>query len=256
MIISHKYKFIFIKTSKVAGTSLELFLNNYCASNDILTPFWHPETGHTPRNYRGFFNPFRELTYRRKFARIASRTGTSRTIGDYICRRKFFEPIPAWQVKSRVEPRIWDTYYKFAVERNPWDKILSRYYQSKQIYEEKYGGILSLDGFLEYFEKQLLMPWTTPAWGSPAPYNYPRYVDPLTDQVIVDRIIRYENLNDELSEIFPMLDIPFSGSLDLHAKSSYRTERKPYREVLNNRQRSLIEKIFTKEINLLGYLWE
>jgi hypothetical protein len=35
MIISYKYKFIFIKNRKVAGTAIELFLKNYLGSKDI-----------------------------------------------------------------------------------------------------------------------------------------------------------------------------------------------------------------------------
>jgi len=38
MIISHEHKFIFIKTNKTAGTSIEIALSKYCGSNDIITP--------------------------------------------------------------------------------------------------------------------------------------------------------------------------------------------------------------------------
>ena len=37
MIISHKHKLIFIKPLKVAGTSFELALRNYCGPDDIIT---------------------------------------------------------------------------------------------------------------------------------------------------------------------------------------------------------------------------
>ena len=38
MIISHSRKFIFVKTYKTAGSSLEIALSKYCAKGDILTP--------------------------------------------------------------------------------------------------------------------------------------------------------------------------------------------------------------------------
>ena len=38
MIISHKHKFIFIKTRKVGGTSVEIAMSKYLGSGDIVTP--------------------------------------------------------------------------------------------------------------------------------------------------------------------------------------------------------------------------
>jgi len=44
MIISHKHKFIFIKTRKTAGTSIEIFLSQFCGKNDTLTPIGEGES--------------------------------------------------------------------------------------------------------------------------------------------------------------------------------------------------------------------
>ena len=38
MIISHKHKFIFVKTRKTAGTSLEIGLSEHCGAQDVITP--------------------------------------------------------------------------------------------------------------------------------------------------------------------------------------------------------------------------
>ena len=38
MIVSHKHKFIFLKTKKTAGTSIELALSRLCGPADVITP--------------------------------------------------------------------------------------------------------------------------------------------------------------------------------------------------------------------------
>jgi hypothetical protein len=38
MIVSHEHKFIFLKSKKTAGTSIELALSQLCGPSDILTP--------------------------------------------------------------------------------------------------------------------------------------------------------------------------------------------------------------------------
>ena len=38
MLLSKKYKFIFIKSKKVAGTTVEVLLSNQMCDDDIVTP--------------------------------------------------------------------------------------------------------------------------------------------------------------------------------------------------------------------------
>ena len=38
MIVSHAHKFVFLKTKKTAGTSIELALSTLCGDDDIITP--------------------------------------------------------------------------------------------------------------------------------------------------------------------------------------------------------------------------
>ena len=227
MILSHKYKFIFIKTAKTAGTSIEVFLSRHCSPEDILTPITPAIEGHQPRNYEGFINPIPELLERPGKFFSALRDSI-------ISREKFYRHMPASEVRKRVPAEVWNSYFKFCTERNPWDKVLSHYH----MHAAREGGSLSLD---EYLARGRF------------PINYFRYTDRGGTKIIVDRVLRYEDLMAELGEVFSQLNIPFDGTLGVAAKSEYRTDRGPYRQVFNDEQRRIVEKAFAKEIELHGY---
>jgi hypothetical protein len=203
MIISHKYQFIFIKTMKTAGTSLEFFLGQHCGPNDIVTPFGPsqaPVAPHQPRNHKDFFNH-----------------------------------IAGGDVRKIVGENVWERYFKFCVERNPWDKTLSYWH----MLNARRGGKLSFEDYLSTGDFCL---------------NYPQYTSPLNnEEIIVDRVLRYEQLNEELTHMMTMFDIPFDGTLEIRAKSHYRLDRRPYQEIYTPEQAMLIEKAFDKEIRIFGY---
>jgi hypothetical protein len=230
MILSHKYKFIFIKTAKTAGTSIEVFLSKHCGHQDVVTPIAPPVEEHQPRNYEGFINPIPEVLQRP--GKIFSALKHSIT-----SRQKFYNHMPGREIRNRVSADVWNDYFKFCVERNPWDKVLSHYHMRAA----REGGSLSLD---EYLVRGRF------------PINYFRYTDRSGKKIIVDRILRYENLLAELGEVFSQLNIPFDGTLGIAAKSEYRTDRRPYQQVFNDEQRKVVEKAFAKEIELHGYRFE
>src|SRR5216110_4102191 len=218
MILSHKHKLIFIKTAKTAGTSIEVFLSNHCGPQDIVTPVVPPVEGHQPRNYEGLINPVPEILERPgKLLSALRQTMTTRT--------KFYNHMPAREVKQRVPVHVWNGYFKFCVERNPWDKVLSQY----NMHAAREGGSLSLD---EYLARGRF------------PINYFRYTDRGGTKIIVDRVLRYEDLMAALGEVFSQLNVPFDGTLGVAAKSEYRTDRTPYRQVFNDEQRRIVEKAF------------
>lgn len=230
MIISYKYRYIFIKTYKVAGTSIEKYLSQFGGAHDVFAPIYPKVKGYSPRNYKKFFNPIPELVTHNNILDYL------RTIFDFISRRKFWNHIPACVVKSRISKEIWNDYFKFCVERNPWDKTLSDYYM-KKYRDDKLT-------FEDYIKRGKF------------PINYPLYTDGIYhEKIIVDYVAKYENLNKELSKIFNRLGIPFQDSLEVYAKSRYRKDKRSYQEIFseNSEFRDIVAKAFEKEIKMHEY---
>ena len=97
MIISHKHKFIFIKSRKTAGSSIQLALEKHCGPDDVVCtmgPHTHEELGtYTPRNEKGF-------------------EGHD----------------TASMVRSKVGKEIWQNYFTFVFVRNPFDRAVSQFW--------------------------------------------------------------------------------------------------------------------------------
>ncbi len=200
MIISHKHRFIFVKTLKTAGTSIEVFLSQQCGPKDVVTPILPHVEPHVARNHDGFCNH-----------------------------------MPGAQIRERVSPQMWRNYFKFCVERDPWDKTLSYYHMMRV----RRGGDLSFDQFLAEDD---------------FPLNYRFYTEPDdAGRILVDEVLRYESLTDDLHRVFGLLDVPFDGTLGVNAKSEYRTDRRPPRDVYTPAQAERVQQVFAQEIALHGY---
>jgi len=200
MIISHLHRFIFIKTRKTAGTSIEVFLSSVCGDGDVVTPVIPHVWPHASRNHKGFFNH-----------------------------------MGAPKIRQAVGDDMWNRYFKFCVERNPWDKTLSDFYMQRA----RVNPSLALDRYLE---------------SGKLPRNAVQYYSE-TEGLLVDRVARFERLDSELGEIFSRLGIPFAGSLGVRAKGEYRNDRRHYRDVFTDQQARIVGDIFSDEIALHGYTY-
>ncbi|MGC9453379.1 MAG: sulfotransferase family 2 domain-containing protein [Phycisphaerae bacterium] len=231
MVISHKYRFIFIKTRKTAGTSIESYLSTLCDETDVFAPIKDADPGeHRARNFAGFFNPLPEI--------LASLRRFSRAMRHLRHRNRYYNHMDAYVVRARTPRRIWRSYLKFCVERNPWDKTLSHYHFIATVRKDRFG-VMSLD---EYFQRGFNC------------VNYPKYTEPgEPSRLIVDRVLRYESLNEELAEVFADLGVPFEGRLGVRAKGDLRKDRRPYQEVLTEEQAATIARLHRPEIELMGY---
>ncbi len=252
MLICPERRFIFIKSAKCAGTSIEMFLAPQLGETAVVTPFHHPEAGHGARNFSGVFNPFPELRHLGRDLRGVAGAGSTpklkHTLNDLRWRRRFYEAQPAWQLRARMGAREFDSYFSFAFERNPWEKVLSRVDHLNAL--GSYDFEITIDWLLNRLEGV-----GASTYSQLAPVNFPRYADPTTNRVLVTKICRYELLNDELREVFGNLGIEFGGRLPALAKVGYRTDKRHYRQRLTAEQAERIAVLFDREVMLMDYEW-
>ncbi len=102
MIASHAHRFVFVKTRKTAGTSLEIALSRHCGPSDIVTRI-SPEDERL-RAAAGGVGPQNDDTSPSSYAHMGAR-----------------------RVIRVIGREAWDDYFTFAVERNPFDVVASSY---------------------------------------------------------------------------------------------------------------------------------
>lgn len=225
MIISHKHKFIFIKTEKSAGTSIEAALSCFCGDSDIITPLVPEDeekrksiSGKTANNY---YVPFRKYSLR-NWGKLLIKGSRS----------KFYNHITAREIKQFVDKKVWDTYFKFCFERNPWDKVISWYY-----WRYKTEPRPSITEFIDSGEAAKVS-------------AYPLYT--INDKIVVDKVFLFENMTKELEEISSSLSLPKQLVLP-QTKGEFRQDKRHYRDILKPQDRDAIAKLFGREIELFGY---
>ena len=125
-----------------------------------------------------------------------------------------------------VHPSIRDRNNAFAVIRNPWDRVVSRYFFAKKVIEvekkvsKEYADVSSFEAFLEERHR----------WGNEK-YMWHRAVRgwyPAFDHVSDDSgrvrcdIIRFENLNDDLCKYFNIAEMSKARNVTAINSGTYR----------------------------------
>jgi hypothetical protein len=134
-----------------------------------------------------------------------------------------------------MDPEMWNSYFKFCFERNPYDRAISLYFW-------RHRGLASYANINEYLlevSAQYLSNWDL--------YNESGFLK-------VDFLGRYEHLAEEFREVCRKIGI--DGDLKLPwLKHNVRPGFTPYQELLSNEVRQRIETVCAREIRLLGYQW-
>ena len=240
MIINHKYKFIFFKTRKTGGTSMEVALSKFCHDNDTITSTF------TVNKLGNFKN---------------RNIGSSHMMASDLYKVRFS---PLFEGNN-----FFDSYFKFTIIREPVDLFISHYFWQKSSKSKRYptrsyikNDLLSLnrtkfslpDNINDWI-KQLKE--NTHIIKDVSSLNFDTYS--LNGQPCVDDFITYSKYSgpgskmyEDCSRISKKLNLP-ENIADLFFSNRYKTKSRPKGRVfLSQESLDFIEKVSINERNFSG----
>jgi chondroitin 4-sulfotransferase 11 len=154
-------------------------------------------------------------------------------------------------------------FFKFCVVRNPWDLVVSRYFYRKQIIENR-GNSSQVNNpnasFTEFVTDEDLYMESFKTWVNKDSEAFRLYderksfgaqYDLISDgdeNILMDKILRYENFEDEVREL--LLSFGISQIRDLHLNKSNHVDYKIY---YTDQTRNIIANRFEKDIDYFKY---
>ena len=226
MIVSHEHKFIFLRTKKTAGTSIELALSELCGPNDIITPLTGEDEAR--RGGRRGAQNWRLHSWW-KSPRLLKSAWFKFSAKDY----GFYNHMKAMEMREHIDPAVWQSYFKFAFERNPWDRQVSLYYHRYR--EEK-----DRPDFATFIHKDKKAHIN----------NFGVYS--IDGKLAVDFLGRFETLDQDLRFALDHVGLSSAEALP-DAKTRFRAGSVPYRDHYDEETRNIVADWYAPEIKLLGY---
>lgn len=217
MLVSHKKKFIFIKSVKTASTSVEVFFEKYCTDDENWEPQHHRCSSVSPAGI------------------IGSRGPNGRE-------SKYYNHMPAKEIKDLVGDRLWEDYFKFTVVRNPYDKMVSAFYHFEMSRNpEKYR--FSKESDIELFRN----------WVKNGGKLADRHIYCIDEEEVVDFYIRYDRLNEGIKTVCEKLKLDFNPEMLPKLKGEFRNKRYKTRDFYDSETAASVQSLFEFEIQRFDF---
>ncbi|SMX48319.1 sulfotransferase family 2 domain-containing protein [Maliponia aquimaris] len=262
MIISYKYRYIFLHCRKTAGSSIAVSLARDLGPDDLqlsgLSETQAEGIRLTKRTHRDAAAQLRDVPRLRNS--LALRGLRGRKLKDHVTKKLVLERYrTAWnepqpqhayaKTLASALPEEWASFAKFCVVRNPWTKTVSDYFwRTKNL-----STPLSFAEFVRAIERGDPMgDIVRPRYHD----NWPLYT--IDNQIVADHVIRFETLVPGLTDTCARLGIPFDGWLP-RAKGSHRpktgAKADPFR-FYTPELRDTVGRLYEREISTFGYTFD
>ncbi|MEI7601125.1 MAG: hypothetical protein WCJ41_17630 [Aestuariivirga sp.] len=245
MILSHSHKFIVFKTRKTGGTSFEIALSKYMASEDVVTPVAPDDE--KIRSALGYTGP------RNYVPDVAGKAGEG------VQAVKFYNHIGAAEVRSMIPADRFGAYLKVAIVRNPFDYAVSWYFWERSRVAET-----SRDDFQKWLRFQYVKrpeieaEYRLNQRPNPGMFSSNRFITHVDGRCAVDRMLRYEHMQEDVAEFAHQVGLPVSLGSEfraIRAKGNYRPAAATARVMFENFSdgQEMIKTAFSDEIATHNY---
>ena len=206
MPISHKLKVIFIHIPKNAGESIEKTLDIYGLKNkDPKSKYW------------GVFE-----------------------------NKIVLQHLTALQLRnSYIKNSIWDSYFKFAIIRNPWSKAVSEYN-----WFLRYGPQIKFKEWCESLEYRIKINSMINILETGHNIEQYKFITDNDGNFLVDELIRFENIENGFNNLAQKRSWK---ALLKNAKTTKNLSKKDWRSYYCKETLNIIEKVYKKDLDIFGY---
>lgn len=221
VLVSHRHRFIYLKTKKTASTSVEAFFEPFCLDGT------HDQIAEYRDEYIG---PSGIVGARRGRAKRAAAT--------------WHAHMSAWDVFRHLGPRRWFGYFKFTTVRNPYEKTVSEFLYERRADRDMLAG--PLPARRAAFE----------SWLATKKLPTDRYVYAIAGRPVIQDAIRFENLGAELSRVARKLGLDPASTALPRFKSGGSAPKDPYAAYYSDHSRARVAAAYAPELSRFGYAFD
>lgn len=205
VLVSHKHKFIYLKNLKVAGSSCFTLFSKYCHNEDLSEYIAKRFKGRDLRSnhdletyvkmYKEINNEYGFIVGSLNYLKTLSKKEAEEYRNTLVIDNQFAEHARAITLKYLFSD-CFDSYFKFCVVRNPYDRIVSRY--NHDIRKDIIKKTMSFREFVIEEDKKGFVNKINDDW-------YDRCT--IHGIPCCDYYIKYDKLNEGIQDVFNILKI-------------------------------------------------
>jgi hypothetical protein len=227
MLISHRKKFIYTKTARSAGTSVEVYFEPFCLPENT----W--KFSHSREEFIGD-------------------TGIIGYRGNDRDEEKWFNHMPAKQIKEHLGNKVWSQYYKFCVIRNPFDKLVSLFHFNESA-KKKRAKVNQIDPKIIWEKKSKSVVARFREWILDGQLFRDHELYMIDGEFCLDFYIKYEELENGMRHVCDVLKIPFNSQKIPKLKVGNRPVGAQLNHYYDSKTIEVVNNLYQREIEKFDY---